>query len=28
MKQRFIQGLASRLIIHPSQQDLSVKLSW
>jgi hypothetical protein len=27
MKQRFIQCLASRLIIHPSQQDLSMKLS-
>jgi hypothetical protein len=27
MKQRFIQGLASRPIIHPSQQDLSMKLS-
>jgi hypothetical protein len=27
MKQRFIQGLASRPIIHPSQQDLTMKLS-
>jgi hypothetical protein len=27
MKQRFIQGIASRPIIHPSQQDLSMKLS-
>jgi hypothetical protein len=25
--QGFIQGLASRPIIHPSQQDLSMKLS-
>jgi hypothetical protein len=27
MKQMFVQGLTSRPIIHPSQQDLSVKLS-